>query len=211
MREAAAWLRKPLRIYEAPRDEYRRIVLGGPDQRGRVKQPLGFPGPMQHIRCYTNLKERAIEQMKRDLKDSDRAARILALTGLRRAESQRRSKRQEITKRGALIFANPLIDWTARDLHAYRREHELIESDVAALLHRSGECNCGAYAAPGEREQLRSLFPEWFEAFIAPIEREAQAMGLPCAVWGSGREVHGRPDAGLLCSDCQLRLPVGGA
>ncbi len=173
------------------------------------KSALGFPGPMQHTRCYVNLKERAIEGMLRLHKGEDRSNRVLALTGIRRAESRRRKSRADITKRGALVFANPLIDWTTPDLHRYRADHDFIESDVAALLHRSGECNCGAYAAPGEREMLRSLFPEWFEATIEPIEREAQALGLPCAVWGSGRDfldAQQVPAAGELCSDCQLRL-----
>ena len=206
--EAADWLGKPLRVYNAPEGEYRRIVVGGLDAKGNEKQPLGFPGPMQHTRCYVNLKERAIEAMVREKKEGHpRTARVLALTGIRRAESQRRRQREEITKRGSLVFANPLIDWTGGDLHRYRREHDFIESDVAALLHRSGECNCGAYATPGEREMLRSLFPAWFEETIAPLEREAQEMGLPCAVWGTGRDLLDRnAAAGPMCSDCQLRF-----
>lgn len=176
------------------------------------KSALGFPGPMQHTRCYVNLKERAIEEMLRQHKGDARDSRVLALTGIRRAESKRRRNRADITKRGALIFANPLIDWTTPDLHRYREKHELPESDVAALLHRSGECNCGAYAAPGEREMLRSLWPDWFEATIAPLEREAEEMGLPVCKWGAGRDfidarkAHGAAEDEVLCSDCQLRL-----
>lgn len=205
---AAEWLGKPVEIYRAPEGEYRRIVVGGPDHRGVEKEPLGFPGPMQHTRCYVNLKERAIERMVREKKGEHRMNRVLALTGIRRAESQRRRERAEITKRGALVFANPLIDWANADLHAYRARFDFPESDVAALLHRSGECNCGAYATPGEREMLRDLFPAWFEQNIAPLEAEAQGMGLPCAVWGAGREyIDGlKAEAGQLCSDCQLRI-----
>lgn len=176
------------------------------------KSALGFPGPMQHTRCYVNLKERCIEAMLRKHKGEAPDSRVLALTGIRRAESVRRRSRADITKRGALIFANPLIDWTTPDLHRYREQHEFIESDVAALLHRSGECNCGAYATPGEREMLRSLWPDWFEATIAPLEREAKAMGLPVCTWGAGRDfIDARKAAAaaeneMLCSDCQLRL-----
>lgn len=205
---AADWLGKPLKVYETPLDEYRRIVLGGDDRRGVYKQPLGFPGPMQHTRCYVNLKERQIERMLKEFKGGDRKARVLALTGIRRAESKRRRHRADITKRGALVFANPLIDWTGRDMLEYRHGNDLIESDVAALLHRSGECNCGAFAAPGEREELRSIFPEWFEETIASLEREAEAAGLPSATWGAGRDLHNMKleDAGPMCSDCQLRI-----
>lgn len=207
--KAAEWLDKPLRIYEAAPDEYRRIVLGGDDQRGVYKQPLGFPGPMQHTRCYVNLKERAISRMLKEVKGDDRKARVLALTGIRRAESARRSQREDITKRGSLVFCNPLIDWTGRDMLTYRTQNELIESDVAALLHRSGECNCGAFAAPGEREELKSLWPEWFDATIGTLEREAEAAGLPCHKWGSGRDLLKQEAAGPMCSDCELRFDIG--
>lgn len=206
-RVAADWLGKPLHVYEAPEGEYERIVLGGTDAKGNVKQPLGFPGPMQHTRCYVNLKERAIEAMVRDRK-TKRSDRVLALTGIRRAESARRRSRAQITKRGALVFANPLIDWSDSDLHRYRAENDFPESDVAALLHRSGECNCGAYATPGEREMLRDLFPEWFEQTITPLERAAVEKGLDCTTWGSGRDLLDRnaAEAGPMCSDCQLRF-----
>ena len=205
---AAEWLNKPLMVYAAAPDEYRRIVVGGVDGRGRLHEPLGFPGPMAHGSCYNRLKERALEQMRRELKAGDRKARILALTGVRQSESERRRSRTVLNRKGALIFCNPLIDWTPHDLHEYRTAHGLIESDVAALLHRSGECNCGAYAAPGEREELRALWPEWFDATIGSLEREAERMGLAVSRWGSGRETLYADDAGLLCSDCQLRMEV---
>jgi 3'-phosphoadenosine 5'-phosphosulfate sulfotransferase (PAPS reductase)/FAD synthetase len=209
---AAEWLGKPLKVYGAMPGEYRRIVLGGADWRGVMKQGIGFPGPAQHPRCYTNLKERALEKMKADLKGKGRKARVLALTGLRRGESERRKHRAPITRRGSLVFANPLSDWTNQDLHRYRREYDLIESDVAALLHRSGECNCGAYATPDERRDLMTFFPEWWEDFMAPIEREAKAMGLPCHTWGSSRGLLDLPnEPGELCSDCQLRFEKGTA
>jgi 3'-phosphoadenosine 5'-phosphosulfate sulfotransferase (PAPS reductase)/FAD synthetase len=210
--EAAEWLEKPLRVYQAPQGAYRRIVLGGVDPKtGNDKEPLGFPGPMQHTRCYVNLKEAALESMLRDFKKGhERTARVLALTGIRRSESLRRKSRAELTKRGSLVFCNPIIDWSALDLTRYRVEQNFIESDVAALLHRSGECNCGAYATKGEREMLRSLWPEWFEERIGSIEREAEERGLECAVWGSGRDlIDARKlerKAGEMCSDCQLRI-----
>ena len=128
--QEADWIGKPLRVYEAAEGEYERIVLGGVDPKsGKDKQPLGFPGPMQHTRCYVNLKERAIEAMVREKKEGHpRTARVLALTGIRRSESLRRRNRADITKRGALVFANPLIDWTSNDLHRYRVEREAIEN-----------------------------------------------------------------------------------
>lgn len=214
--EFAEWLGKPLSILTTPRDEYRRIVLGSDKPRagGKPDLALGFPGPAMHGTCYTRLKERQVEYLVRYAKlgQNDRFARVLLITGLRRAESARRRGRAEVTRKGAQIWCNPLIDWTARDMWDYRELHmqDAPTSDVAAILHRSGECNCGAYAAPGEREELQALYPDWFDATIGALEREAVAAGLDSCVWG------GRPDGGAvavdepLCSDCQLRIEAAG-
>ncbi len=211
--EFALWLGKPLTVLETPADVYRRIVLGGVNPKtGTVKRPLGFPGPAQHTRCYVELKERQIERLVRESKDGhDRRARVLAITGIRRAESQRRRRREPITRRGSLVFANPLIDWTNADMRAARIENSIPESDVSALLHRSGECNCGAFAAPGEREELQQLWPEWFDRAISSLEREAVNRALPCARWGTRCDLRSQHegvigDPGELCGDCQLRL-----
>jgi hypothetical protein len=81
-------------------------------------------------------------------------------------------------------------------------------ADAAHPLLRQPE-RAGAYAAPGEREMLRSLFPEWFEATIAPLERAAVERGLEITTWGAGREFLDQRKAeaaGPMCSDCQLRF-----
>jgi len=197
--EFAAWLGKPLSILTNTPDTYREIVF----------KLDGFPGPAQHNRCYNRLKERQVEALVRDSKlGHPRHARVLLITGLRRAESARRSGRQEITRRGAQLWCNPLIDWTARDMWDYRDLHMkgAPMSDVAALLHRSGECNCGAYAALGEREELQALYPEWFDSTIGALEREAKAAGLAQCVWGARQDGSPLANDELMCSDCQLRI-----
>ena len=71
-----------------------------------------------------------------------RSARVLFLSGIRRAESRRRSKREAISRAPgrAAVFACPLIDWSNQEMLGYRRQHEIPESPAAALLFRSGEC-----------------------------------------------------------------------
>lgn len=217
----AAWLGKPLRVLESG-DAYRRLVLGlhkvdpPPDWR-----PYGFPGPAGHNRAYNQLKERQLRVLRAELQEGHRrGARVLMLTGLRRAESQRRKSRPEVSFHGSIVFANPLSDWTALEMLAYRIGHDLPESEVAALLHRSGECNCGSFAAPGERETLQSLWPEWFETTIATLEREAEAAGIGSCRWGE-RTVFGELEASRgfehtlrlwdepeLCSDCATRAEL---
>lgn len=196
---------KPLIVMESG-DAYRRLVLGlhkkdpPPDWR-----PYGFPGPAGHGRAYNQIKERQLRMLRARLQDGRRGARVLMLSGVRRGESQRRKGRPEVSCHGSIVFANPLIDWSNDRMRRYRLEHDLPQSDVAALIHRSGECNCGAFAAPGEREMLEALWPGWFEATIGSLEREAEAAGVRSCRWGQrteGPPVEGAP----LCSDCQLRL-----
>ena len=122
--------------------------------------------------------------------------------------SQRRKERQAVTFHGSIVFVNPLIDWTNAEMHAYRAKHAIPESEVAALLHRSGECCCGAFAAPGEREMLQSLWPEWFKATIGALEREAAAAGIASCRWGERPVTEAPADPGALCTDCQLRLEI---
>jgi 3'-phosphoadenosine 5'-phosphosulfate sulfotransferase (PAPS reductase)/FAD synthetase len=203
----AAWIGKPLTILESG-DAYRRLVLGlhkkdpPPDWR-----PYGFPGPAGHNRAYNQIKERQLRRLRAQLQEGHpRGSRVLMLSGVRRGESQRRRSRPEISFHGSIVFANPLIDWTDADMYRYRVMYELPESKVAALMHRSGECNCGSFAAPGEREMLQSLWPEWFEQTIASLEREAQARGIRSCRWGERTEGPPADDAGPLCSDCQLSL-----
>ena len=109
------------------------------------------------------------------------------------------------------MFVNPLINWTDLDMLRYRRHHHLPESDAAALMHRSGECNCGAFAsAAQERATLRVLYPEFF-ASIEALEAEAEAAGLRWCRWG-GYDRDGnratdvsRQAPGLLCEACDSR------
>ncbi len=176
--------------------------------------PHGFPGPAAHGTSYWRLKGRALEELRRQAKQGHpRSARVLFLSGVRRAESRRRSKREGIERAPgkATVFANPLIDWTGDDMRAYRRAHRLPESPAAALLHRSGECNCGAFAkADGERAMLKALYPEFF-AGIEKLEQEAQAAGIHWCRWG-GYDLDGnragegsRERPGLLCESCEAR------
>lgn len=184
----------PLTVWEAG-DEYERMVL---DPR------FGFPGPGQHPRAYQRLKERQLRKLvaskKRHVRD-----RVLFVSGVRRHESKRRAKRPAVAREGAVVWANPLTDWTDDMMREYRRKHDLPVSDVSALMHQSGECGCGAFAAPGEREMRCSLFPEW-GAWLADLEARARAAGVKNCRWGE-RPGEAR-EAGPMCSSCQTALEL---
>ncbi len=181
---------------------------------GLGQLPHGFPGPGEHSRAYNRLKERQILALLRDSKQGHpRSARVLFLSGIRRAESRRRAKRPATGRLGSTsaVFASPLIDWTNQQMREYRAAHEIPESPAAALLHRSGECNCGAFAKAGEeRAMLKALYPEFFSG-IEGLEREAEAAGVRWCRWG-GYDAHGnrageitRRRPGILCESCEAR------
>lgn len=214
VREAAEWIGKPLTILRQRPDEdrYRTLVLGDP---ANDRPPLGFPGPFQHGRVFNELKQILLERHLRETKvGHPRTARVLHLTGIRREESARRAKKPAINRKNSIVYANPIIDWTRGDLNRYKREHDAPQSEVAALLHRSGECNCLAYSTEGEREMIRDLWPEWFAEKIAPLEEEAERLGLTACRWGGGHftpeelaDLAGGatlPEAGELCSSCEF-------
>jgi 3'-phosphoadenosine 5'-phosphosulfate sulfotransferase (PAPS reductase)/FAD synthetase len=191
-----------------------RQMHGKVTSRELGQPPHGFPGPGAHGTTYWRLKGRALEALLRESKQGHpRSARVLFLSGVRRAESRRRAKRNAVERAPgkAMVFANPLIDWSNEEMRSYRREHEIPESPAAALLHRSGECNCGAFAnADGEREMLKALYPDWF-AGIEALEAEARAAGVRWCRWG-GYDVHGnragevsRQKPGMLCESCESR------
>lgn len=206
VRRRADDLGKPLRVLSPNFDAFRLLVLGGTDPDGNEWKPLGFPGPGQHNRAYNRLKERPLRKLLKETKEGHpHNARVLALSGIRRDESARRSSRMPITREGSMVFCNPLIEWSNKEMADYRREHDLRLSDVAALLHRSGECQCGSFADEGEREMLRSLFSDWYEERIAPLEEAARDAGLEFSTWGSGRP--DRPvEAGPMCSSCEFQF-----
>lgn len=181
--------------------------------------PLGFPGPAGHAKAYQHLKERQIERWLRSTQaaygDGTRQQRVMLLSGVRLDESQRRkmtgTARGEWERKGNQLWINPLTYWTNEQMRSYRKLHELPVSDVTALIHKSGECQCLAFAAKGEREFIISVFPEWYATTIRPLEDEARRRGLKRWQWGWGAGVLGidRPAAsGPLCQSCDLRMGI---
>jgi 3'-phosphoadenosine 5'-phosphosulfate sulfotransferase (PAPS reductase)/FAD synthetase len=179
--------------------------------------PYGFPGKGQHGKAYSRLKERRIEDLLRQAKEGQpRTATVLFLSGIRRGESKRRAKREPLTERGSAKFCNPLIDWTTEETVAYRSRFDLPQSDVAALLHRSGECNCGAFArVEEERQMMRTFWPRWWAETIEALEAEAEARAVRWCRWGGfdlqGNQATGgtATDPGLLCANCVIPTTPG--
>ena len=168
----------------------------------------GFPGPFHHRKMYNRLKERGIASLIRDHKTA-RPDRVMLVTGVRRAESARRmSTTQTINRDGARVWVAPLVDWTGITKNEYMARHDIPRNEVVDLLHMSGECLCGAFAHPGELEEIGRWFPEEYQR-IKDLEALAAECGVP-AVWGEAP-----PDKSLddehqtempLCVSCENRM-----
>lgn len=195
----------PLIERKAPReqDSYREQVL-----------EHGFPGPGRHARMFQRLKERALEQVRRELVRYPRRERIVFLAGRRRTESDRRNSVPEMERQGSIVWVSPLINWTKPDMNTYR----LIAGDVptntaADLIHMSGECLCGAFAHYQEREEISEWYPDAFdeiaelEALLAnrddiPEHRKTWGWSGDPRLLAMSKE---KPKSGRLCQSCDTR------
>lgn len=211
---SAGWGVPLLERHPQPGGTYRDLVLGqcrartGPTT-GRVVWSGGFPGPAAHGVMYQRLKQRALEQVRRELVGNPYRERVLFLAGRRAAESPRRGRLAAIPpveRTGSIVWVSPLVHWTRWDINTYAALHaDLPRNPVSGLLHMSGECLCGSFARPGELDEISAWFPDT-AADIRALEREVAATGVApperCRWgWGAGRETPS--PAGPLCSGCQ--------
>ena len=169
----------------------------------------GLPGPGLHHIAYNRLKERPICQLVKETK-RHRRDRVLLLTGIRGAESRiRMGYVGNVTDRiGAQVWSNPIYFWSNEMMQAYRSERSLPQNPVAEHIHISGECLCGAFAKPGELDEIRFFFPET-AARIEGWEATARAKGLTHCVWGQRRS-DDPDDGGRLCSQCVGQMDLLG-
>lgn len=141
----------------------------------------GFPGPWAHRKMYSQLKERQIERIVREHKQSRKDCILLA-SGKRLQESARRMRTTQLDfeRDGATLWANPIRHWSKDDVLDYKELVSIPNSIVVDTIHRSGECNCGAYAQPGELAELEMWFPET-GCWLRDLERRVKEAGFP---WG---------------------------
>lgn len=192
--------RKPPRI----EDHYRALVL---DQ--------GFPGPGMHFKMFQRLKERALRQIQRELVANPRKERVVFLAGRRRQESARRANIPEMERDGSRVYVSPLVNWTKLDLNTYRlMTGDVPRNQASDLIHMSGECLCGAFAAPGERAEIDAWFPTALDEVRELESLIADRADIPehRKTWGWGADpakkaLDGKPSkTGALCSSCDVRF-----
>lgn len=181
-------------IEKYPPTTYRELVI-----------ERGFPGPAMHFKMYQRLKERCLDQVRRDLVTNGYKQRVVFIAGRRRAESARRKDIPLYERNRSTIWASPIAMWTKLDMTTYR----LMMGDVpvnktSELVGMSGECLCGAFAKPGELEMIGTHYPA-ARAQIEALELEVRAAGHeePYCRWGHGQ---GEPSykSGPMCTSCNL-------
>jgi 3'-phosphoadenosine 5'-phosphosulfate sulfotransferase (PAPS reductase)/FAD synthetase len=196
----ASWGLPLIEKHPPPGSTYRELVLAE-----------GFPGPAKHWKMYTRLKERALEAARNEMISAPWRERIIFLAGRRSTESARRTHRQlpEIERRKSVVWVSPLRNWTALDLNTYRLRHpDCPRNPVADMLHMSGECLCGAFAHPGELDEL-AMWPCAADAVaeIRQLEADVTAAGTAPTEqcrwgWGADRD-RSKVRSGPMCSSCE--------
>jgi 3'-phosphoadenosine 5'-phosphosulfate sulfotransferase (PAPS reductase)/FAD synthetase len=161
---------------------------------------FGFPGPGQHSLIYRWLKERQVERLMREHTRGPRD-RIVLISGVRRQESVRRmGTAKEVQRRGGQVWVAPIIDWSAAQRLPYMEKHGITPSPVVQAIHRSGECNCGAYGSPQELEEMEFWGFKTAPTMLRDLERRVFAVKPNACRWAS------RPIPSI--SDDQPMLPL---
>nr|WTC12495.1 phosphoadenosine phosphosulfate reductase family protein [Streptomyces anthocyanicus] len=216
----------------SPKNSYEDLVLGrviastGPNA-GKRAIWKGFPGPAGHKVMYRHLKDEPLMRFRReflgDQKRLPRAERrrVIYLGGMRWGESDKRFRNAEaIDADGSIVWVSPLVHWTDAHMREYRARHRCQQdhehakhrlcfdgalplNEVTEHIHMSGECLCGAYAKPGELDEVEFFYPETAQK-LRSLERQAEAAGIPACRWGQKPpgESAGPTPAGRLCSSC---------
>ena len=213
VRETAKKLGWELREYRAA-DYVRGDGTPDPQIYEDLVQEFGFPGPVHHRKMFNRLKGRAINMAIRETK-TERFDRIMLCTGIRRDESDRRSRiKDPVDRKGAKVWTNPILDFTKQDIREYMHLHDLPLNEVVELLCMSGECLCGAYAKPGELEKIDTCYPEVAERIRRIQDSVSHPWGweeAPPGWWSKWKRGESflpgvEPDSldeSMLCHDCK--------
>lgn len=191
----------PLIELVTPPEVYRNVLFA----KRADGQVEGFPGPMGHRVCYWHLKQQRLRELRRVFVHNSRKDRVLYVTGIRASESLRRMARGisvPIRKDGSTVWVNPILHFDSYLVGKYRQIFNLPQCEAAGLLHRSGECLCGAFAKPEELKEIELWFPKT-GAYIRNMERELREVGARHCEWGGGGARKTLPvPPGPLCVGC---------
>lgn len=168
----------------------------------------GFPsGPKSHSSMYWFLKQRPLDALLRQTKQK-RGDHVALVTGIRVQESVRRMgagisvpiRRDDHCR----VWVNPILNWSAADCLDYMEAHGLKRNPVVDMLHRSGECLCGALAREEEIHEIDLWFPQAGKR-IHDLEEQARQCGLKNTRWASRKKWGGSVPLTLpMCASCEV-------
>ncbi|MFB7736228.1 hypothetical protein ACFC08_17945 [Streptomyces sp. NPDC056112] len=239
VREAVpAW---GMQLHElTPKATYLDLVLGnvratvGPN----IGRPvwLGFPGPgkLPHNVMYRRLKDEPLQRFRAGLVGRGGTRRkVMYVGGMRWDESDKRFRTaEEVDVDGGIVWVSPVVHWTNAHMQEYRRRYRcekahkhqphrlcgdeaLPVNPVTENLHMSGDCACGSYAKPGEKEERRFFYPANAE-LIDLWEKTVREAGIAANVWGQAppkgfvQIPAGDTDDSVLerlCTNCKPPIP----
>lgn len=192
----------PLHEVHAPDGKYEDMVL----TRG------GFPyGTASHNSMLFYLKQQPLSRWMRTVLGT-----VGLITGIRKQESVRRMGAGisvPVRADGRKRWLSPILEWSKADCNHFIEAEGLPRNPVVDLLHRSGECLCGALARPEEIHEIALWFPDTARR-IQRLEMECEARGIVACVWAGrdARKLHPDqlglfPKSGLapLCTSCEAR------
>jgi 3'-phosphoadenosine 5'-phosphosulfate sulfotransferase (PAPS reductase)/FAD synthetase len=169
----------------------------------------GFPGPAGHRWMYARLKERQLRRLQREygatIRKKGQERRVLYVSGCRSQESERRmATTNEVQLDGPRIWCAPIHDWSKFDTSECLRYAGQPRNQVVDLIHKSGECLCGAFAKKSELAELGS----WAitrEAYREIVALEALVVPIHGRGWGERPQRGGKHQMrlpGMLCWSC---------
>ena len=158
----------PLFVFEAAQNTNGK---GDPDPQVYKDIVLshGFPGSNEigHRNMFNRLKERPLRMFMRSTNGN-----VLLVAGCRSSESTRRmGNTKTIDKQGRQIWCNPLKEWTKADCLDCINRAGIPRNPCSETICKSGECMCGAFAYPGELDEVALFYPD-FAAWLRDLERQ---------------------------------------
>lgn len=149
--EAREW---PLLEYRAEDNALARTGEPDPQIYDDLVRAYGFPGPAHHAKMYNRLKERQLRRLERDFGATPKR-RVIYVSGCRTQESDRRmANTEELQIDGRRAWCAPIHDCDKCDTSDILCAAKQPRNLVVDLIHKSGECLCGAFAKPGELSEL---------------------------------------------------------
>lgn len=135
--------------------------IADPQNYDDLVRRFGFPGPASHRFMYARLKERQLRRFERDVGATSKTP-VIYISGCRRDESVRRMGNvvDKPQREGRRVWLSSIYDFTKSDCSRCMEHHGVKRNEVVDLIHKSGECLCGAFADKPEFDELKMWFPD---------------------------------------------------